>query len=151
MIQKNRSKKRWKKQFKNWSKKTNSKTLAKNDLKTVFSKNGIKQSKQRSKNCPKHHRKNRQKSCLILNTQLTKGLNSICKVLKSNLMVQKMVQKNSPKNAPTVISGTYHFSNKIYRTRAIITSSLYIFYPLFESQKGFFKEVFSENSVLMYG
>jgi hypothetical protein len=39
----------------------------------------------------------------------------------------------------------------IYRTRAIITRGLYIFYPLFGSQKRFFKEVFSENSGLMYG
>ena len=38
-----------------------------------------------------------------------------------------------------------------YRTRAIITRGLYIFYPLFESQKRFFKEFFSENSVLTYG
>ena len=39
----------------------------------------------------------------------------------------------------------------IYRTRAIITRGLYTFYPLFEDQKRFFKEVFWENSVLMYG
>jgi hypothetical protein len=38
-----------------------------------------------------------------------------------------------------------------YRTRAIITRGLYIFNPLFEGQKRFFKEVFSENSALMYG
>ena len=38
-----------------------------------------------------------------------------------------------------------------YHTRAIITCSLYIFYLLFGSQKHFFKEVFSENSSLMYG
>ena len=38
-----------------------------------------------------------------------------------------------------------------YRTRAIITHGLYIFYPLFGIQKRFFKEFFSENSVLMYG
>ena len=31
----------------------------------------------------------------------------------------------------------------IYRTRAIITRGLYIFYPLFEVQKRFFKELFS--------
>ena len=30
-----------------------------------------------------------------------------------------------------------------YRTRAIITRGLYIFYPLFEVQKRFFKELFS--------
>ena len=39
----------------------------------------------------------------------------------------------------------------IYRTRAIITRDSYIFYPLFGSQKRFFKEDFSENSMLMYG
>ena len=38
-----------------------------------------------------------------------------------------------------------------YRTGAIITRGLYIFYPLFEGQKRFFKEVFSENSAFMYG
>ena len=38
-----------------------------------------------------------------------------------------------------------------YCTRAIITRGLYIFYPIFGSEKRFFKEVFSENSVLMYG
>ena len=38
-----------------------------------------------------------------------------------------------------------------YRTCAIITRSLYIFYPLFEGQKRFFMEVFSENSAFMYG
>ena len=31
----------------------------------------------------------------------------------------------------------------IYRTRAIITRGLYIFYPLFEGQKRFFKGLFS--------
>ena len=41
--------------------------------------------------------------------------------------------------------------NSKYRTRAIITRGLYIFYPLFEGQKRFFKEVFSENSAFMYG
>ena len=38
-----------------------------------------------------------------------------------------------------------------YRTRAIITRGLYIFYPLFEVQKRFFKELFFLNSGLMYG
>jgi hypothetical protein len=38
----------------------------------------------------------------------------------------------------------------IYCMRAIITRRLYIFYTLFETQKRFFKEVFSENSLLMY-
>ena len=38
-----------------------------------------------------------------------------------------------------------------YRTRAIIIRGLYIFYPLFEGQKRFFKEVFPEISAFMYG
>ena len=38
-----------------------------------------------------------------------------------------------------------------YRTRAIITSGLYIFYPIFEDHFLVFKEFFSQNSVLMYG
>ena len=40
---------------------------------------------------------------------------------------------------------------RMYRTRAIITRGLYTFYPLFEGQKRFFKEFFSENSAFMYG
>ena len=40
-------------------------------------------------------------------------------------------------------------TNFTYRTRAIITRGLYTFYPLFEGQKRFFKEVFSENSAFM--
>ena len=44
-----------------------------------------------------------------------------------------------------------HLENE-YRTRAIITRGLYTFYPLFEGQKRFFKEVFSENfTAFMYG
>ena len=39
----------------------------------------------------------------------------------------------------------------MYRTRAIITRDLYIFYPIFEVHFFVFKEVFSENFVLMYG
>ena len=39
----------------------------------------------------------------------------------------------------------YDRYNYKYRTRAIITRGLYIFNPLFEGQKSFFKEVFSEN------
>ena len=38
-----------------------------------------------------------------------------------------------------------------YRTRAIISRGLYIFYPIFEDHFFVFKEAFSENSVLMYG
>ena len=30
----------------------------------------------------------------------------------------------------------------VYRTRAIITRGLYTFYPIFEGQKRFFKELF---------
>ena len=36
-----------------------------------------------------------------------------------------------------------------YRTRAIISRGLYIFYPIFEDYFFVFKEVFSQNSVLM--
>ena len=39
----------------------------------------------------------------------------------------------------------------IYRTRAIISRGLYIFYPIFKDHFFVFKKVFSENSVLMYG
>ena len=38
-----------------------------------------------------------------------------------------------------------------YRTRAIISRGLYVFYPIFKDRFFVFKEVFSENSVLMYG
>jgi hypothetical protein len=43
------------------------------------------------------------------------------------------------------------FIHLIYRTRAITTRGLYISNPLFEGQKRFFKEVFSENSAFTYG
>ena len=39
----------------------------------------------------------------------------------------------------------------IYRTRAIISRGLYLFCPIFHVHFFVFKEVFSENSVLMYG
>ena len=39
----------------------------------------------------------------------------------------------------------------MYCKRAIITRGLYILNTLFEGQKRFFKEVFSQNSALMYG
>ena len=39
----------------------------------------------------------------------------------------------------------------IYRTRAIISRGLYIFYHIFKDHFFVFKDVFSENSVLMYG
>ena len=38
-----------------------------------------------------------------------------------------------------------------YRTSAIISRGLYIFYPISKDHFFVFKEVFSENSVLMYG
>ena len=38
-----------------------------------------------------------------------------------------------------------------YHTRAIMTRGLYTFYTIFEGQKRFFKEVFSETSAFMYG
>ena len=37
-----------------------------------------------------------------------------------------------------------------YRMRAIISRGFYIFYPIFKDHFFVFKEVFSENSVLMY-
>ena len=43
------------------------------------------------------------------------------------------------------------FASTVYRMRGIITRGLYIFYPIFEGHKRFFKEVFSENSAFMYG
>jgi hypothetical protein len=41
-------------------------------------------------------------------------------------------------------------ANLIYRTRAIISRGLYIFYPIFKDHFFDFKEFFPENSVLMY-
>ena len=43
------------------------------------------------------------------------------------------------------------FEQVIYRTRAIISRGLYIFYPISKDHFFVFKEVLSENSVLMYG
>ena len=45
----------------------------------------------------------------------------------------------------------YESLKSMYRTRAIITRGLYIFYPIFEVYFFVFKEVFWENSVLKYG
>ena len=51
----------------------------------------------------------------------------------------------------------YQFANilfkegLLYPTRAIISRGLYIFYPIFKDHFIVFKEVFSENSDLMYG
>ena len=53
--------------------------------------------------------------------------------------------QNFKKNLPL------RFDVTMYRTRSIITRSLYILNPLFESQKRFFKEFFLENSAFMYG
>ena len=39
----------------------------------------------------------------------------------------------------------------VYRTRAIISRGLYVFYPISKDHFFVFKEVFSENFVLMYG
>ena len=41
--------------------------------------------------------------------------------------------------------------DNMYRTRAIISRGLYIFYPISKDHFFVFKEVFSDNSVLMYG
>ena len=49
------------------------------------------------------------------------------------------------------ISNIYYLQEINYRTRAIISRGLYIFYPIFKDHFFVFKEVFSENSVLMYG
>ena len=43
----------------------------------------------------------------------------------------------------------FHWS--YYHTRVIISQGLYIFYPIFKDHMFVFKEVFSENSILMYG
>ena len=53
-----------------------------------------------------------------------------------------------PVPASAVQPGSPHYW---YRTRAIISRGLYIFYPIFKDHFFVFKEVFSENSVLMYG
>ena len=42
-------------------------------------------------------------------------------------------------------------ANLVYRTRAIISRGLYIFYPIFKDHFFVFTEFFSENFVLMYG
>ena len=42
-------------------------------------------------------------------------------------------------------------SYMMYRTRTIISRGLYIFYPISKDHFFVFKEVFSENYVLMYG
>ena len=38
-----------------------------------------------------------------------------------------------------------------YRTRAIISHGLFIFYPIFEDHFFVFKEIFEENFILLYG
>ena len=49
-------------------------------------------------------------------------------------------------------SENYVFSYMIiYHMCTILTHGLYTFYPIFEGQKRFFKEVFSENFAFIYG
>ena len=50
-----------------------------------------------------------------------------------------------------MIFKTYKKWSAIYQIRAIITRGLYIYYPIFEVYFFVYKEVFSENSVLMNG
>ena len=70
--------------------------------------------------------------------------------------------KNKLLNATTMASPESKIFNSLknlqdlqvmlwYRTRAIMSRGLYIFYPIFKDHFFVFKEVFSENSVLMYG
>ena len=47
--------------------------------------------------------------------------------------------------------GIQYLREKIYRTRAIKSRGLYIFYPISKDHFFVLKEVFSEYSVLMYG
>ena len=69
-----------------------------------------------------------------------------------------------PTYCPTAQMAEFMFQNVVYRatvyitgikgkyrTRAIISRGLYIFYPISKDHFFVFKEVFSENSVLMYG
>ena len=99
-----------------------------------------------------------------------------CKTLQLNVFVHikyLMIEDNFP---PTLLLGTTFLSiskkssllhsylglligmlgsenrfYNIYRTRAVITRGLYIYYPILEDHFFVFKEVLSENSVLMYG
>ena len=45
----------------------------------------------------------------------------------------------------------YEYFKYVYRTRAIISRGLYIFFPVFKDHFFVFKEVISENYVFMYG
>jgi hypothetical protein len=65
-----------------------------------------------------------------------------------SLVIPALHQNKSTLISKIVPNCTWHYLYSIYCTRAIITRGLYIFYPLFGSQKRFFKEVFSENSVI---
>ena len=59
-------------------------------------------------------------------------------------MLIQTILKNSENNPLVHIKYfALLYSENIYRTRAIITRGLYIFYPLFEGQKPFFKGLFS--------
>jgi hypothetical protein len=70
------------------------------------------------------------------------------------LIISLTNQENNKIICPGDIKLPRNFLSKIvpkYRTRAILTRGLYISYPIFEDHFFVFKEVFSENSVLMYG
>ena len=72
-----------------------------------------------------------------------RAISIICTyITKGNIKVS-----TSPRNLVT----TYLVFLSRYRTRAIISRGLYIFYHILKDHFFVFKEVFSENSVLMYG
>ncbi len=64
-------------------------------------------------------------------------------LLMSSLLNLSVTAHNIPSQSKII-------KNK-YCTRAIISRGLYIFYPISKDHFFVFKEVFSENSVLMYG
>ena len=68
-----------------------------------------------------------------------------CKIV---LIVQKKLCKSRSAVSDLVV---WSVGWTTYRTRAIISRGLYIFYPIFKDHFFVFKEVFSENSVLMFG
>ena len=63
--------------------------------------------------------------------------------LIENMTNLKIKYPTSFENKSTFNDIQTHCLSKDYRTRAIITRGLYIFYPLFEVQKRFFKGLFS--------
>ena len=80
----------------------------------------------------------------IYESQLTvyRGFSPYANFITANFITA--IFQNFPK-----IFGLCNFM--YYRMRAIISRGLYIFYPIFNDHFFVFKEVFSENSVLMYG